>query len=199
MLLATGLQLNQVVAVQTNYNQPYVLPFNSLLGSLNEDVLSSNELDPFRGKSGQNIDGSYNIFQTDPGSSAWSDFEALGGVNRDHSDPVIIANSDGRLEVFVVAVDNQLWHRWQTAPGSSTWSAWSSLGGTIAGSPAVTINSDGRLEVFVVGANGNGLYHKWQTCTRKLHLVRMVITWQEALQVVQQWQEILMEDYRCLL
>ena len=96
-----------------------------------------------------------------PGSSTWSAWSSLGGTIA--SNPAIGRNSDGRLEVFVVSTDNQFWHRWQTSPGSSTWSAWSSLGGTIAGSPAVTINSDGRLEVFVVGANGNALYHKWQT------------------------------------
>ena len=45
----------------------------------------------------------------------------------------------------------------------TSWSNYVSLGGTITGNPAVTRNSDGRLEVFVVGANGNALYHKWQT------------------------------------
>jgi glucose/arabinose dehydrogenase len=93
----------------------------------------------------------------------YSEWQSLGGVSKVDTDPSVVQNSDGRLEVFVVAADNKLWHRWQTSPGSSTWSAWTSLGGTIAGSPAVTINSDGRLEVFVVGANGNALYHKWQT------------------------------------
>jgi glucose/arabinose dehydrogenase len=92
--------------------------------------------------------------------SAW---QSLAGVAKDNTDTSVARNSDGRLEVFVVATGNQLWHKWQTAPGSSTWSAWSSLGGAIAGSPAVTINSDGRLEVFVVGANGKALFHKWQT------------------------------------
>jgi aldose sugar dehydrogenase len=93
----------------------------------------------------------------------YSTWESLIGASKANTDTSVARNSDGRLEVFVVSTDNQLWHRWQTSPGSSTWSAWSSLGGTIAGSPAVTINSDGRLEVFVVGANGNALYHKWQT------------------------------------
>ena len=161
MLLTIGLQLNQVAA-ESNYNQPYALPLNSRLGSLNEDVLTSNEIKPFKTKGGQNIDGSFNTFQANPGSGAWSDFETLGGGIRSNTDPAVIANSDGRLEVFVVSTDNQLWHRWQTSPGSSTWSAWSSLGGTIADSPAVTINSDGRLEVFVV-ATDNQLWHRWQT------------------------------------
>ena len=47
--------------------------------------------------------------------------------------------------------------------GSTSWSNYVSLGGTITGNPAVTRNSDGRLEVFAVGANGNALYHIWQT------------------------------------
>jgi hypothetical protein len=29
-------------------------------------------------------------------------------------DPVVIANADGRLEVFVIGPDNRLWHKWQT-------------------------------------------------------------------------------------
>ena len=73
-------------------------------------------------------------------------------------------NPDGRLEIFVIAADNQLYHRWQTTAGSSsTWSAWTSLGGNLVGDPAVALNSDGRLEVFAVSAVNNQLYHIWQT------------------------------------
>ena len=99
ILLTTGLQLDQAIA-ESNYSQPYILPLNSKLGSLKEDVLSSNEIGPSKTKSDQNIDGSYNKFQANPGIGAWSDFEALGGVNRDNSDPAIIANT-GLLSHFI--------------------------------------------------------------------------------------------------
>jgi glucose/arabinose dehydrogenase len=38
----------------------------------------------------------------------------LGGTVRHNTDPAAVSNSDGRLEVFVVAADNGLWHRWHT-------------------------------------------------------------------------------------
>jgi hypothetical protein len=36
-------------------------------------------------------------------------------------------SGDGRLELFVVGADGNLWHRWQTA-ASNGWSAWTSHG-----------------------------------------------------------------------
>jgi hypothetical protein len=103
-------------------------------------------------------------WQTTPGSSNWASYNSLSGTVRANGDPAVIANADGRLEVFVVGTDNALWHRWQTAAGSSTWSQWTSLGGVMKAdtSPVVARNSDGRLDVFVVGTN-NQLYHKWQS------------------------------------
>ena len=96
---------------------------------------------------------------------SWSSWVSIGGNVRANSDPVVIANSDGRLEAFVVdGPTNALHHKWQTSAGSNTWSAWHSLGGVIRSdsSPAVASNSDGRLEAFVIGS-GNFLYHKWHT------------------------------------
>ena len=41
-----------------------------------------------------------------------------------------IANSDGRLEVFVIGSDNKLYHKWQNSPGSSSsWTFYHSLEG----------------------------------------------------------------------
>jgi F5/8 type C domain len=107
----------------------------------------------------------YHKWQTSSGSgSIWSGWSTLGGAAVSDANPAIIANSDGRLEVFLVGAQDELYHKWQTSPGSSIWSQWFSLeGGIKAGTnPAVTMNSDGRLEVFVIGAD-NKLYHKWQT------------------------------------
>ena len=76
----------------------------------------------------------------------------------------VAMNSDGRLQVFVVGTNNQLYFKTQTAAGSSTWTGWTSLGGGVKvdTTPAVARNSDGRLQVFVVGTN-NQLYYKIQT------------------------------------
>jgi hypothetical protein len=74
-----------------------------------------------------------------------------------------LANSDGRLEVFVLGSNHALFHIFQlTASSSNSWSGFSSLGGSIISDPAVASNSDGRLEVFVIGGN-NALSHDFQT------------------------------------
>ena len=79
--------------------------------------------------------------------------------------PSVAQNADGRLEVFMVGLDNQLWHMWQTSKNnSSQWSdSWVPLGGPLLGDPVIAQNADGRLEVFKVDANDNYLYHRWQT------------------------------------
>ena len=92
-------------------------------------------------------------------TTSWSAYQHLSGSIL--SQGAVAINPDGRLEVFAIAANNQLYHRWQNAPGSSSWSAWTSLGGDLIGNPAVIANQDGRLEVFVVAAN-NQLYHRWQ-------------------------------------
>ena len=105
----------------------------------------------------------YHRWQNTVGSStSWSAYQSLGGNIA--SKAAAALNPDGRLEIFVISVNNQLYHRWQTTAGSSSsWSAWTSLGGNLVGNPAVAINSDGRLEVFAVSATNNQLYHRWQT------------------------------------
>ncbi|MFZ0555373.1 MAG: Ig-like domain-containing protein, partial [Nitrososphaeraceae archaeon] len=105
--------------------------------------------------------------QTAAGSSTWSStWTSLGGPVRANTDPVVIANSDGRLQVFVIGTNNQIYYRSQTAAaGSSSWtSSWTSLGGAIREdtSPAVARNNDGRVQVFMIGTD-NALYYKTQT------------------------------------
>jgi hypothetical protein len=43
--------------------------------------------------------------------------------------PSLINNADGRLEVFLVGQNKQLYHRYQTAPSNDWNSEWLSLGG----------------------------------------------------------------------
>jgi hypothetical protein len=76
--------------------------------------------------------------------------------------PTIVQNADGRLEVFVIGSDNQIYHRWQTAANSNTWSVytvggqtydWTPLGlgqqfFSSGQRPAIVKNSNGRLDVF---------------------------------------------------
>ena len=79
--------------------------------------------------------------------------------------PAVAQNADGRLEVFMVGLNGQLYHRWQTSSNDSgKWSdGWTPLGGQFAGDPVLARNADGRLEVFVVASQDRALYHLWQT------------------------------------
>jgi hypothetical protein len=69
-------------------------------------------------------------------------------------------NKDGRLQLFAVGANWEVYHRWQTSPGGA-WSSWSRLDGAVS-SVAVETNADGRLELFAVGLRGE-VYHRWQT------------------------------------
>ena len=75
--------------------------------------------------------------------------------------PELAASGDGRLELFAVDVEGQVWHMWQTA-WSNGWSGWSQTTGPGSSWPVtVAASGDGRLELFVV--SGDGLQHQWQT------------------------------------
>ncbi len=79
---------------------------------------------------------------------------SLGGGIKADTSPAVARNNDGRLQVFVVGTNNQLYYKTQTSSGSATWSSsWTSLGGTLRENtdPGVVPNSDGRLVAFVMG------------------------------------------------
>lgn len=79
-----------------------------------------------------------------------------------HGQPVG-RNADGRLELFAVATNGQMIHRWQTG-SDGAWSPWASLGGDFISEPTVVTKKDGNLELFAVNKNG-ALYHRWQDGT----------------------------------
>jgi PASTA domain-containing protein len=62
-------------------------------------------------------------------SNGWSGWvsEGSAGGGFTNAAPELGRNGDGRLELFAVAVDGNLWHKWQTA-ASNGWSGWASLG-----------------------------------------------------------------------
>jgi hypothetical protein len=79
----------------------------------------------------------HHLWQTEPNNSnQWSaNWTPFGGPERWplSSNPAIARNTDGRLEIFMVGSNRQLYHRWETAPGSSSeWvESWPSSGGRI--------------------------------------------------------------------
>jgi hypothetical protein len=98
----------------------------------------------------------------------WDAWEDLGMPSGTPLTGVSVGrNADGRLEVFSVSSDLNLWHRWETAPNGA-WSAWESLGtpapALLLDRPVVGTNADGRLELFTVSrdAAGSEAWHIWQ-------------------------------------
>jgi dienelactone hydrolase len=75
-------------------------------------------------------------------------------------DPALVANADGRLEVFTVGADGGLWHAYQSSSAGGGFSSLAPLGGSCAHSPSA-LDDDGRLEVFCVAAAGD-LRHDFQ-------------------------------------
>ncbi len=141
-------------------------------GNTENEWASINEISVFGGAIGGGGGGGSNVigtlfhkWQTSAGGSMWSSYSSLSGDITSDTDLAIAMNNDGRLQVFVVSTNNQLYYKTQSSPNSNTWSpAWTSLGGGIKAdtSPAVARNSDGRLQVFVIGTN-NQLYYKTQS------------------------------------
>lgn len=82
-------------------------------------------------------------------------------VPKDRCGLVAAPNEDGRLEVFVLGHDNQIYHKYQM--DQETWSNWGSLGGKyIRGGPSVVQAADGRLVLFARGVD-RSIYYKSQT------------------------------------
>lgn len=90
------------------------------------------------------------------------------GVNKNIRWAKVIANEDGRLELFTVEVPTGvLYHKWQLSPGSWSGSSWHAMGkpGSANIDPdsdlAVGRNKDGRIEVFVKSQD-HEIWHKYQ-------------------------------------
>ena len=133
---------------------------------------------------GQNSDGRLEVFsigsdhnlyhmwqRVDNDTTGWTDILPIlpspPPVNL-QGKPAVGRNSDGRLEVFALGSDGNLYHIYQCGTiCTGSWSNWGSLGGSsaaIKGNVAVGTNKDGRLELFMLGAN-NALYHNYQCST----------------------------------
>lgn len=97
------------------------------------------------------------VYQTQPGSSAWSGPFALGG---DAKSLALGTNADGRLELFYAGTDDHVYHNWQTTPNGS-WHGQADLGGE-AVQLAVANHTDGRIELFYIGTD-SALYHNYET------------------------------------
>ncbi len=86
------------------------------------------------------------------------DLESLGGAWRFEDRPAAVSSESGRLDVFLVGFDRQLYHYWQ-GPGEAF--QLESLGGDWPESPVAAVSSQNRLDVFLVGEDRQ-LYRLYQ-------------------------------------
>jgi hypothetical protein len=99
-------------------------------------------------------DTAWHAWQT--ASDDWTGWHSFGKPGRGAPSgalSVISHAADGRLEVFLTAGDQTVWHRWQIQPNGG-WSEWSSLGKPggqpATTTPAVTLAPDSRVVAFVI-------------------------------------------------
>jgi hypothetical protein len=81
-------------------------------------------------------------------------------INDSAQQIAVARNADGRLEMFYVGTNGDLYHNWQTTPGGA-WAGETQFTGDSARQIAVAQNQDGLLEIFYVGSDYM-LYHNRQ-------------------------------------
>ena len=116
----------------------------------------------------------WHLYQTLPNGdwSNWEDLSVhrpLGPSVTGNAGGAVGSAADGRLEIFVPASGDGVWHLWhlyQTSPNGD-WSDWEDLnvhrplGIRPDGRPAVGSAADGRLEIFVPATGDGRVYHLW--------------------------------------
>ena len=80
-------------------------------------------------------------------NGAWGTWAGLGAPAPGLAigDPRVTNDADGRLDVYVLAKDQHVWHLAQTAP-NGPWGTWATLGG-----PAVPIANTKRPRALLSG------------------------------------------------
>jgi hypothetical protein len=88
----------------------------------------------------------------------WNGEFALGGSA---TQIAVARNLDGRLEIFYVGTNGDLYHNQQTAANGVLWQGETPFPGDSAQQVSAIANQNGVLEIFYVGTN-NDLYHNRQ-------------------------------------
>lgn len=105
------------------------------------------------------IGGNNTIFRKTSGQSSWS---AISGPRAKRI--AAATSTDGRVELFYIGMNDQVYHHWENSPGGNI-SSWESLGG--GAKEIAAARSGSNWEVFVVGGD-NAIYratqqnHSWQ-------------------------------------
>ncbi len=89
-------------------------------------------------------------------TAGWSDWGSLDGQFL--YAPTVISHQTGKLDVFGVGVDHQLYQKhWD----GSAWSAWMPLGGYLTSAPSAVSQQSGRVDVFARDGNNNVAQLSW--------------------------------------
>jgi hypothetical protein len=91
------------------------------------------------------------------GAPTFSNWSAPSGLGGTASQTVVVRNSAGGEEMFVIGGDGAVWHKWQTSPNGGTWTGWYRLGGSAKQITAAT-DANGTLQVFFIGTD-NAVWH----------------------------------------
>ncbi len=87
-------------------------------------------------------------------SNGWSPWTSEGSAGGGFTDaaPAVGRSGDGRLELFAVGRDGNLWHKWQpTANVSNQWSPWTSHGQPEPQPPTTTVPDVREMRATAAG------------------------------------------------
>ena len=98
------------------------------------------------------VDSSGNVwYNSQTANGTWSGWNSLSGESL-NSRLAVARNLDGRLEIFGVDSNFNVWHNWQQTPGGA-WNGWSEITGKqLKPGFVVGQSKDGRLVLFGVEA-----------------------------------------------
>ncbi|MDW5595062.1 hypothetical protein VSS74_11975 [Conexibacter stalactiti] len=89
-------------------------------------------------------------------ADGWTDWGSLDGQFL--YAPAVVSHEPGKLDVFGVGTDHQLWQKhWN----GSSWTAWIPLGGYLTSAPTVESQEAGKVDVFARDANNNIAQRSW--------------------------------------
>ncbi len=120
---------------------------------------------PFDGTHNARICGAPDLTSNGPngGNGTWSGESFTGAsCQGDRSAITAARNADGRLELFAVGGDGNIYSKVQVTPNGAFSSSWNVIPAW-ATDVAATTSSDGRIELFYVGNDGV-VWHRFQTC-----------------------------------
>jgi hypothetical protein len=119
------------------------------LGQLNVFICDQNKMVSYNQRSMSN-----NIY-------VWQGWKTIGGNIGINYEYRVESNKDGRLEVFAIGPDNNLWHIWQQADYSWNGSSWYYMWGQFYGLSSITDNN-ARIHLFMRNGS-NQIVHAYQT------------------------------------